>query len=70
MEEEYEVGDRVRIKSGVFASFPGRVEAVAAGSLLLTVAVEILGQDARLELFFNEVEKIGPPDAPGGSANN
>ena len=64
MEKELKAGDRVRIKSGVFASFPGRVESVTEEGLLLTVAVEVLGGETLLDLQFWEVERTGPPDEP------
>ncbi len=70
MGNELKPGDRVRIKSGVFASFPGRVESVTEEGLLLTVSVEIFGRATRLDLQFWEVEKIDPPDEPGTFYSN
>ncbi len=68
---EYEVGDRVRIKTGVFQSFTGRVEAVGPESLLLTVSVEIFGRATPLELAAHEVERIVTPEEwRGGNSLN
>jgi transcriptional antiterminator NusG len=70
MKDELKAGDQVRIKSGVFKSFPGRVESATDEGLLLTVAVEIFGRTTRLDLQFWEVEKIEPPDEPGTFYSN
>jgi transcription termination/antitermination protein NusG len=65
METEFKAGDHVRIKSGPFASFPGRVESVSGEGLLLRVVVEIFGRATPLDLMFCDVEKIEPPDERG-----
>ncbi|MDQ3919995.1 MAG: hypothetical protein M3348_16140 [Acidobacteriota bacterium] len=71
MSNELKAGDRVRIKSGVFASFPGRVESASDEGLLLTVAVEIFGRTTLLDLQFWEVEQIEPPHVQdAGDSNN
>ena len=70
MEAEFKAGDHVRIKSGGFASFPGRVESVSGEGLLLTVVVEIFGRATPLDLQFCDVEKTGPPDERGPLYSN
>lgn len=70
METEFKAGDRVRIKSGPFASFPGRVESASDEGLLLTVAVEVFGHTTLLDLQFWEVEKIAPPGESGTLYSN
>jgi len=64
---EFAAGDGVRIKTGVFASFPGRVVSVSDDGLLLVVAVEIFGQTTQLHLQRWEVERPDqpPPPPPG-----
>ena len=69
METEFKAGDSVRIKSGAFTSFPGRVESVSDEGLL-TVAVEVLGHTTLLDLPPWDVEKIRPPDEPGTFYSN
>lgn len=55
---DYAEGDTVRIKSGPFASFTGKVEQVLREAAQLKVAVNIFGQPAALELRFVDVEKL------------
>jgi transcription antitermination factor NusG len=51
-------GDQVRIKTGPFASFSGRVEAVDKETATLKVMVTIFGRPVALALTFRDVEKI------------
>ncbi|HYY58169.1 MAG TPA: KOW motif-containing protein [Pyrinomonadaceae bacterium] len=51
-------GDQVRIKSGPFASFTGRVEEVDKETVMLKVLVTIFGRAVPLSLRFQDVEKI------------
>jgi transcription termination/antitermination protein NusG len=69
MEAEFKAGDHVRIKSGGFASFPGRVEDVSADGLL-KIVVEVFGRATPVELQPCDVEKIGPPDDRGPFYSN
>ena len=61
---EYNVGDKVRIKTGAFASFGGEVESVSAEGLLLKVAITVYGRTTSLDLMSSEVEEAGFSD-PG-----
>jgi transcriptional antiterminator NusG len=63
-------GDTVRIKSGVFASFPAKVEGVSEDGLLLRASVEVFGRATPLELQFWEVEKVEPPEPNTFYSNN
>lgn len=60
-EPVYEAGDTVRIKSGPFASFTGRVEEVRPQESKLKVVVEVFGQPAAVELPFRAAEKVNFP---------
>jgi transcription antitermination factor NusG len=56
-------GDKVRIKSGPFASFTARVETVDKETATLKVAMTIFGHPVALTLPFQDVEKISMRDA-------
>ena len=54
----YSVDELVRIRSGPFASFTGRVAEVDADSSTLQVRVFIMGREQPVKLRFLDVEKI------------
>jgi transcriptional antiterminator NusG len=54
----FRLGDAVRIRSGPFAQFTGRVEGINQAKLLLKVIVNIFGRNAPVKLYFTDVEKI------------
>jgi transcription termination/antitermination protein NusG len=54
----YEINEVVRIKSGPFASFTGRVEEVHEDKMILKVTVTIFGRATPVELNFLDVEKV------------
>jgi ATP-dependent Clp protease ATP-binding subunit ClpA len=54
----YVGGEMVRIKSGPFASFTGRVEIVDEEKWALKIKVSLLGREQPVELRFVDVEKI------------
>jgi transcriptional antiterminator NusG len=55
----FDVGETVRIKSGPFQAFTGRVKEVDTGRSTLRVLVSIFGRYEPIELGFAEVEKLG-----------
>ncbi|MGH9898490.1 MAG: transcription termination/antitermination protein NusG [Pyrinomonadaceae bacterium] len=54
----YTTGETVRIKSGPFASFTGKVEDVNTEKSTLKVVVTIFGRSTPVELNFLDVEKV------------
>ena len=55
---EFEVGEEIRIKSGPFKDFNGRIEEVQYDKSRLQVLVSIFSRETSVNLDFNEVEKI------------
>ena len=55
---EYAVGEMVRIKTGAFQCFTGRVEEVDESKTTLKVMVKIFGRPEPIELRFLDVEKL------------
>ena len=53
-----EVGDTVRIKSGAYAAFAGKVEEVWPDSMTLSVSVTGLWREVTIRLPFEAVEKV------------
>jgi transcription antitermination factor NusG len=54
----YRIGDMVRIKTGPFASFTGRVEGINQSKSLLKVKLEIYGRVTPIKVNFFEAEKL------------
>ena len=54
----YSVGEIVRIKSGAFQCFTGRIEMVDRDKATLRVIVKIFGRHEPIELRFIDVEKV------------
>ena len=57
----FKLGDAVRIKSGPFASFTGKVEGINQAKSLLKVMVNIFGRARPVKLSFLDVEKVSAP---------
>ena len=57
----FKLGDTVRIKSGPFTSFTGKVEGINQGKSLLKVMVNIFGRARPVKLRFLDVEKVSAP---------
>ena len=66
----YRLGDRVRIMTGPFAAFTGKVEGINQSKTLLKVRVDIFGRPTPVKVLFSEAEKLAfdrplpPPSTP------
>jgi transcriptional antiterminator NusG len=56
--QTFRLGDTVRIRTGAFTAFTGKIEGINQGRRLLKVEVEIFGRKAPIKLGFDEVEKL------------
>ena len=56
--QTFRLGDTVRIVSGPFVSFTGRIEGINQAKALLKVKVAIYGRDNPIKLNFTDVEKV------------
>ena len=57
----FKLGDTVRIKSGPFTAFTGKVEGINQAKSLLKVMVNIFGRAKPVKLRFLDVEKVSAP---------
>jgi len=66
----YRLGDRIRILTGPFAAFTGKVEGINQSKTLLKVRVDIFGRPTPVKVLFSEAEKLEfdrpfpPPSTP------
>jgi len=54
----FRLGDTVRIKTGAFAAFTGKIEGINQSKRLLKVRVEIFGRTTPLKLGYSDVEVV------------
>jgi transcription antitermination factor NusG len=54
----FRLGDAVRIKSGAFAAFTGRIEGINRAKRLLKVLIDIFGRTTPTKSKFSDVEKV------------
>lgn len=56
----FKPGDMIRIRSGPFNSFLGKIDGINQAKSLLKIAVKIFG-NTRIVLKFSDVEKVSRP---------
>jgi transcriptional antiterminator NusG len=54
----FRLGDTVRIKSGPFTAFTGKVEGINQAKSLVKVMVNVYGRAKAVKLRFLDVEKV------------
>ena len=56
--QTFRLGDTVRILSGPFVSFTGKIEGINQDKALLKVKVAIYGRNKPIKLNFSDVERV------------
>ncbi|PYS63639.1 MAG: hypothetical protein DMF76_06480 [Acidobacteria bacterium] len=57
--QTFRLGDTVRILSGPFVSFTGKIEGINQDKALLKVKFAIYGRHKPIKLNFSDVERVG-----------
>ncbi|WP_153125790.1 transcription termination/antitermination protein NusG [Peribacillus tepidiphilus] len=58
VEIDFELGETVKVKEGPFANFTGSIEELDKDRAKLKVLVDMFGRDTKVELDFDQVEKL------------
>jgi transcriptional antiterminator NusG len=56
--QTFRLGDTVRVLSGPFAAFTGKIEGINQSKRLLKVRVQIFGRTTAIKLDFADAEKV------------
>jgi len=56
--QTFRLGDTVRVLSGPFVSFTGKIEGINQDKALLKVKVAIYGRNKPIKLNFSDVENV------------
>ena len=56
--QTFRLGDTVRVRSGAFAAFTGKIEGINQSKRLLKVRVQIFGRTRPIKLGYPDVEVI------------
>ena len=56
--QTFGLGDMVRIRTGAFAAFTGRIEGINQSKRLLKVRVSVFGRETDLKLGYSDVEAV------------
>ena len=56
--QTFRLGDTVRIVSGPFAAFTGKIEGINQAKRLLKVRVAVFGRETPVKLGYADVEKV------------
>jgi transcriptional antiterminator NusG len=56
--QTFRLGDTVRICSGAYAAFAGKIEGINHARRLLKVSVRVFGRDTPIKLGYDDVEKV------------
>jgi transcriptional antiterminator NusG len=56
--QTFRLGDTVRVRSGPFAAFAGKIEGINQSKRLLKVRVKIFGRTTHIKLEYSDLEVV------------